>query len=175
MAIICDSLSTHLAYLFRFCCRQCTVQCSRRCSGGKLLLQRAAEGFRRYVWLMCSTLSISGQSCPLPDCRPPPGCMLFSPPQPPMCSLHRAVYTNETIPVIGLIFSIIHLFGCLTLGNVLIFVCLGPALFCAIVVSIHQPNAHISEWGRGRAEAGSHTTTAKLYYYIGEGLSQVDS
>ena len=58
--------------------------------------------------------------------------------------------TNETIPVIGLILSIIHLFGCLTLGNVLIFLCLGPALFCAIVVSIHQPNAHISEWGRGR-------------------------
>ena len=43
---------------------------------------------------------------------------------------------SETIPTAGLIFTIIHIFVCLSFGNLAIFVCLIPALICAIVVSL---------------------------------------
>ena len=68
--------------------------------------------------------------------------------------------TNETIPTIGLIFTIIHLVGCFFLGYFPILVCLAPALICAIVVSIFTTLMHTSVNGGG-AEGGSHT----FYFY----------
>ena len=44
--------------------------------------------------------------------------------------------TNETIPTVGLVFTLIHLIGCLATGYLPIIVCLAPALICAIVVSL---------------------------------------
>ena len=68
--------------------------------------------------------------------------------------------TNETIPTIGLIFTIIHLVGCFFLGYFPILVCLAPALICAIVVSIFTTLMHTSVNGGG-TEGGSHT----FYFY----------
>lgn len=65
---------------------------------------------------------------------------------------------NEAIPTIALVFTLIHLIGCLSFGNLLIIVCLGPALICAIVVSTTTPDAQISDWWRGgKGRGGSHT------------------
>ena len=50
--------------------------------------------------------------------------------------------SNEAIPTIGLVFTIIHLVVCLSFGNLLIFGCLIPALICAIVVSLDPVHSH---------------------------------
>ena len=74
---------------------------------------------------------------------------------------------NETIPTIGLVFTLIHLFGCLALGYFPIIVCLAPALICAVVVSIHHPNARISECMReGQRVGPTLSTSTKQHYYI---------
>ena len=129
-----------------------------------------------YARLMCSKLALSGPSCPLPPCLQTTTEVIAIQPTTTTYVQPTPRRTNETIPTIGLIFTIIHLSGCFFLGNVTIFVCLVPALICAIVVSIHHPNAHISEWGReGQRVGPTLSATTKQYYHIIEGLSRVDS
>ena len=56
--------------------------------------------------------------------------------------------TNEAIPTIGLVFSLIHLIGCLAFGYLPIVFCVAPALICAIVgLSTTDNEKSAKTWG----------------------------
>ena len=58
--------------------------------------------------------------------------------------------SNESIPTISLVITIIHIFVCLSTGNIFIFGCLLPALICAIVVSSDLMHTSGDQgWARG--------------------------